>query len=112
MDIEYFREYALKKENSLECTPFGDDILVYKTGGKIFMMMNFNVPPEISLKCNPEYAVELREKYNSVMPAYHMNKKHWNMIILDGEVSSRETLKMIDHSYELIKKHLKKEKQK
>ncbi len=112
MDIEFFRQYALSKEDALECTPFGDDVLVYKVNNKIFMMMNFENPPEISLKCEPELAIELRERYSSVRPAYHMNKMHWNTITLDGEVHSGEILKMIDHSYELIKKPLKRKKTK
>ncbi len=112
MDIEFFRQYALQKKGAVECTPFGDSVLVYKADNKIFMMMNFKTPPEISLKCDPELAAELRERYSAVKPAYHMNKTHWNMVTLDGEVHSREVLKMIDHSYELIVKPLKRKKTK
>jgi predicted DNA-binding protein (MmcQ/YjbR family) len=102
MDLEFFREYALKKKGTTESQPFGDDVIVYKVAGKIFMMMNFETPFQISLKCDPELAIELREKYSAIRPAFHMNNKHWNMIDADGSVPVNEILKMIDHSYELV----------
>lgn len=112
MDIEFFREYALKKKATTESQPFGEDVIVYKVAGKIFMMMNFETPFQISLKCDPELAIELRERYYAVRPAYHMNNKHWNMIDMDGSVPVKEILKMIDHSYELVvSKFTKKEKE-
>jgi predicted DNA-binding protein (MmcQ/YjbR family) len=112
MDIEYFREYVLRKKGVTESQPFGDDVIVYKVINKIFMMMNFETPFQISLKCDPERAIELRERYYSIKPAYHMNNKHWNMIDIDGSVSLKEILEMIDHSYELIvSKFKKKEKE-
>ena len=102
MDIEFLRDYALKKESTTESTPFGDDTLVYKVYGKIFMLLSLDTPLQINLKCDPELAVELREKYESIIPGYHMNKTHWNTIIIDGTVPSREILKLIDHSYTLV----------
>lgn len=102
MDIEHLREYALNKEGITEGTPFGDDTLVYKVYGKIFMLMSLDTPLQINLKCDPELAIELREKYESIIPGYHMNKTHWNTIIIDGSVPSREILKLIDHSYSLV----------
>jgi predicted DNA-binding protein (MmcQ/YjbR family) len=102
VNIEYFREYVLKKKAVTESQPFGDDVLVYKVIGKIFMMMNFESPFQISLKCDPELAVELRERYTAVIPAYHMNKIHWNTVTIDGTISLKEIVKMIDHSYELV----------
>lgn len=102
MDIEYLREYALNKEGATEGTPFGDDTLVYKVYGKIFMLMSLDTPLQINLKCDPELAIELREKYESIIPGYHMNKTHWNTIIIDGSVPVREILKLIDHSYSLV----------
>ena len=102
MDIEFFREYVLKKKCVNEGQPFGDDVIVYKVLNKIFMMMNFETPFQISLKCDPELAIELRERYNSIKPAYHMNNKHWNMVDVDGSVPLKEILEMIDHSYELV----------
>lgn len=111
MDIEFFREYALKKKCVSEVQPFGDDVIVYKVTGKIFMMMNFETPFQISVKCDPERAVELRERYYAIRPAYHMNNKHWNMIDMDGSVPVNEILGMIDHSYNLVvNKFTKKEK--
>jgi len=102
MDIETLREYALSKNAVTEETPFGDDVLVYKVSGKIFMMMNFETPFEVSLKCNPELAVEYREHYESVNPGFHMNKTHWNTVTSNGDVNLTLMKKMIDHSYELI----------
>lgn len=102
MDLEYFRKYALNKKGVNESQPFGNDVIVYKVINKIFMMMNFQTPFQIFLKCEPELAIELRERYNAVNPAYHMNKTHWNTIDADGTVPVQEILNMIDHSYELI----------
>lgn len=111
MDLEFFREYALKKKAANESQPFGDDVIVYKVLNKIFMMMNFETPFQISLKCDPELAIDLRERYTSIRPAFHMNNKHWNMIDVDGSVPPKEILEMIDHSYELVvNKFTKKEK--
>ena len=112
MDIEFFREYALKKKCVSEGQPFGDDVIVYKVLNKVFMLMNFETPFQISLKCDPELAIELRERYPAVKPAYHMNKTHWNTIDIDGFVPLKEILEMIDHSYELIvSRFTKKEKE-
>lgn len=108
MDIETLREYALGKNNVTEETPFGDDVLVYKVSGKIFMMMNFESPFEVSLKCDPELAFEYREHYESVSPGYHMNKTHWNTVTSNGDVNLVLMKKMIDHSYELIVESLPK----
>jgi predicted DNA-binding protein (MmcQ/YjbR family) len=102
MDIETLREYALSKDNVKEETPFGDDVLVYKVNGKIFMMMNFESPFEVSLKCDPELAAEYREHYESVNPGYHMNKTHWNTVTANGDVNQKLMKEMIDHSYELV----------
>jgi len=111
MDIEFFREYALKKKGATECQPFGDNVIVYKVVNKIFMMMDFETPFKISLKCDPELAIELRERHYAIRPAFHMNNKHWNMIDVDGSVNLNDILIMIDHSYELVVNKLtKKEK--
>jgi len=111
MDIEYFREYVLKKKAVNESQPFGDDVIVYKVLNKMFMMMNFEIPLGISLKCDPELAIDLRERYAAVTPAYHMNKTHWNDVVVDGTIPLQEILNMIDHSYDLVvNKFSKKEK--
>ncbi|TRZ50692.1 MmcQ/YjbR family DNA-binding protein [bacterium] len=113
MDIEFFREYALKKKGTTDGFPFGESVLVFKVMGKMFMLMNFETPFQISLKCEPELAVELRERYQAVEPAFHMNKTHWNTVTIDGSVPMKEILGMIDHSYDLVTKSLtKKLKQK
>ncbi|MCU0372614.1 MAG: MmcQ/YjbR family DNA-binding protein [Ignavibacteria bacterium] len=108
MDIETLREYALGKTNVTEETPFGDDVLVYKVNGKIFMLMNFESPFEVSLKCDPELAVEYREHYESVNPGYHMNKTHWNTVTANGDVNQKLMKEMIDHSYGLVVESLPK----
>ena len=105
MDIEFFRGYTLKKKGVTEGFPFGESVLVFKVLGKIFMMINFETPFQINLKCDPELAIELRERFNSVIPGYHMNKKHWNTVIADGNVPIKEILKMIDHSYDIVIKN-------
>jgi predicted DNA-binding protein (MmcQ/YjbR family) len=102
MNIEILREYCIGKEGVTESFPFGDDTLVFKAGGKIFALVNLNGDLSINLKCDPVLAIELRERYPSVTPGYHMNKKHWNTILLDGSVPDKELLSWIDHSYKLI----------
>ena len=103
MNIEALREYCLSKENADEGFPFGEDTLVFKIKGKIFALANLDGELSINLKCDPAYAIELREKYNSVAPGYHMNKKHWNTVLLDGSVPDTELFSWIDHSYNLVK---------
>ena len=102
MNLDVIREYALKKRGVTEGQPFGDDTLVYKVMDKIFILMSIEVPVQLNLKCEPEHAIELRERYESVIPGYHMNKAHWNTVILDNTIPTKETLKMVDDSYDLI----------
>lgn len=102
MDIEKVRKYCLKKNFVTEGFPFGKDVLVFKVMNKMFCLMNLNPPVYINLKCDPELAVELREKYSSVTPGYHMNKIHWNSVQIDGTIPDKEIIKWIDQSYELI----------
>jgi len=103
MDIESLRLYCISKRDATECLPFGDDTLVFKVGGKIFALANLDGDPTVNLKCNPALAIELRERYSSVIPGYHMNKKHWNTILLDGSIPDKEVFAWIDHSYDLVK---------
>jgi predicted DNA-binding protein (MmcQ/YjbR family) len=103
MDIESLREYCISKRNVTEGFPFGDDTLVFKTDGKIFALVNLDGDLSINLKCEPALAIDLREKYPSVIPGYHMNKKHWNTIYLDGSIPDKEIFSWIDHSYERVK---------
>jgi predicted DNA-binding protein (MmcQ/YjbR family) len=103
MNIESIREYCLSKKNVIECMPFGDDTLVYKVSGKIFILANLDGDLTINLKCDPVFALELRERYTSVIPGYHMNKKYWNTIMIDGFIPDREIFEWIDHSYDLVR---------
>jgi predicted DNA-binding protein (MmcQ/YjbR family) len=103
MNIESLREYCISKKGADESFPFGEDTLVFKVKGKIFALVNLNGDLSINLKCDPAFALELRERYSSVTPGYHMNKKHWNTVLLGGSVPDKEILSWIDHSYDLVK---------
>ena len=106
LNIESVREYALKKQDVTEEFPFGDDVMVYKVKGKMFLLLPLDIQPmQFNVKCDPEKAIELREEYpEAVLPGYHMNKKHWNTVIADGTLSSKQLLQMIDDSYLLVDK--------
>lgn len=109
MNIESIREYCFRKKGLSEDFPFDEETLVFRVMNKIFLLASLEkIPLQINLKCDPELAVELREKYDSVIPGYHMNKQHWNTVVIDGSVSTKELKKMIDHSYDLIAGGLKK----
>ena len=109
MDIEQLREYCLAKTGTEEGLPFGPDTLVYKVGGKVFLLTGLdNEELRFNVKCQPDKAMELREQFSCVVPGYHMNKKHWNTIVVDGTVSSKQLKEWIDHSYELVVKSLPK----
>jgi predicted DNA-binding protein (MmcQ/YjbR family) len=105
MNIEILREYCISKKNVTESFPFGNDTLVFKTAGRIFALVNLEGDLSINLKCDPVQAIELRERYSSVIPGYHMNKKHWNTIYVDGSVPDKELFSWIDHSYDLVLKN-------
>jgi predicted DNA-binding protein (MmcQ/YjbR family) len=108
MDVGEFREYCLAKLGTKETTPFGEDHLVFKVGGKMFALASLDGPPATAnLKCDPDLALDLRDRYEQVRPGYHMNKKHWNTIEIDG-FPDHELRGMIDHSYELVVKSLPK----
>ena len=102
MNIETLREYCISKKSVYESFPLGDDTLVFKAGLKIFALVNLEGDLSINLKCDPVLAIDLRERYSSVTPGYHMNKKHWNTVLLDGSVPDKEVLSWIDHSYNII----------
>ena len=109
MNIEQIREYCLKKKGVTEEFPFDEETLVFKVMGKMFLLASLDtVPLQINLKCDPEKAVNLREEYESVKPGYHMNKKHWDTIIIDGSVSINKIFEWIDDSYNLVAAGLKK----
>jgi len=105
MDIEQLRNYALSKPDVEESFPFGEDTLVFKVNGKIFLLIGLdNQPLQFNVKCNPDKAIELREEFpDSVLPGYHMNKKHWNTIVVNGQLSNQQLKEMVDDSYNLVK---------
>jgi len=104
MNIEELREYCLQKKGATESFPFGEQTLVFKVGDKIFLLTGLDSQPlSFNVKCDPETAIELREQYpHGIFPGFHMNKKHWNTIILNGEITSDHAKEMISHSYELV----------
>jgi predicted DNA-binding protein (MmcQ/YjbR family) len=109
MDLAQFREYSLRKPCATEGTPFGPDVLVFKVSGKMFAVAALDeVPTTVNLKCDPDLALELRDRYEQVTPGYHMNKKHWNTVGIEGDIPDPELRKMIDHSYDLVAKGLRK----
>ena len=109
MDLAQFREYCLGKPRATEGTPFGPDVLVFKVGGKMFALAALDdVPTTVNLKCDPDLALDLRDRYDEVRPGYHMNKKHWNTVEIQGAIPYVELRKMIDHSYDLVAKSLPK----
>ena len=108
MSIEEIREYCLSKLGTTESFPFDEDTLVFKVMGKIFCLTSLSEPNRINLKCDPEKAVDLRERYECVLPGYHMNKKMWNTVIIDGSVSKKLLQEWIDHSWDEVVKGLPK----
>jgi len=109
MNIEQIRTYCLKNNGVREEFPFNEETLVFKVAGKIFLLASLEaIPLQINLKCDPEKAIELREEYDAVLPGYHMNKKHWNTIIIDGTVPSQKLFEWINDSYNLVVAGLKK----
>lgn len=112
MNIEELRSYCISKENATESFPFDNETLVFKANDKMFALIGLEHNPlSINLKCDPEKAIELREQYSSILPGYHMSKKHWNTLVIDGSLSVKLIRELIDHSYDLVnakKKKLKK----
>ena len=113
MNIEEFRDHCLSKKGVTEETPFGPETIVYKVIGKMFAATGTDrIPATANLKCDPERAIELRNRYNSIVPGYHMNKQHWNTVTLESDLDDRLIIELIDHSYELVASALgKKEKE-
>jgi predicted DNA-binding protein (MmcQ/YjbR family) len=111
MDLAEFREYCLSKPSTTEDTPFGPDVLVFKVRGKMFALAALEaVPTTVNLKCDPDLALDLRDRYDQVRPGYHMNKKHWNTVEIESGIPDSDLRKMIDHSYDLVIKGLPKSK--
>ena len=103
MKLEEIREYCLQKKGVTEDFPFDEKTLVLKVAGKMFCLFNIEGEhPSVNLKCDPEEALFLRDKYEEVKPGYHMNKKHWNTVSLSGVLSSEEILRQLENSYNLV----------
>lgn len=108
MDIESYRTYCLSKKGVTEEFPFDNETLVFKVMGKMFALTSVTNFSSINLKCDPEEAIGLRETYEAVQPGYHMNKKHWNTVLMDGTLSDKLVLSWIDKSYLLVASSLPK----
>lgn len=108
MNIEEYRDYCLNKPGVTEGFPFDESTLVFKVMGKMFALTNIDVFASINLKCDPDYAIELREEYDGIKPGFHMSKKHWNTCDLNSDISDEFFKKLIDDSYYLVSKKLTK----
>lgn len=108
MTLEQFRAHCMKKPGFSEDFPFGPETLVFRVAGKIFALMDADAFASANLKCDPERAIELRERYEGIVPGYHMNKQHWNTVSADGSVPSKLLLELADHSYDLVRASLSK----
>jgi len=102
VNIEEIRDYCSNKKGVTEGFPFDETTLVFKVFDKMFALTNLDGDLSINLKCDPDKAIELRELYSAVIPGYHMNKKHWNTIQMDGSVPDNKIQEWIDHSYTLV----------
>lgn len=108
MNVESFRNYCLAKPGVAEDFPFDEHVLTFKVMGKIFALCAIDSFEFINLKCDPEQSSELREQYDAIKPGYHMNKKHWNSVYIDGTVPDDLVRKLTDHSYSLVVESLPK----
>ena len=105
MNVEDLRLYALSLPGAEETFPFGDNVIVFKVNNKAFLLLPLSGEGlRFNVKCDPEYAIELREQYLCIRPGYHMNKKHWNTIFVDGTLTALQLKKFISDSYFLVNK--------
>ena len=115
MNLENYYEYCLTKKGVTEHFPFDEETLVFKVGGKMFALSSLDQwekgAPSVNLKCNPDYAEELRAQYDDIKPGFHMSKIHWNTIEINRDVTDSLIKKLIDHSYDLVFKSLTKKLQ-
>jgi len=111
LNLEQLREYCLSKPGVTEGLPFGEDTLVFKVGEKLFLLTSISLGNQFNVKCDPELAIELREHHSKIIPGYHMNKKLWNTVKMDGNLTDKQLIEMIDHSYEQVFKGLPKKAQ-
>jgi len=110
MNVEELRNYCISLKGVTEGFPFDEVTLVFKVGGKMFALTNLDGEPRVNLKCDPEKSIELRDRYSSIVPGYHMNKLHWNTIHMDGSLPENLLVELINLSYELILSSLPKAK--
>lgn len=109
MDLVDFIEYCLSRKAAEETTPFGPDVLVYKVCGKMFALaVPDDVPARVNLKCDPERSMDLRDEHEAIIPGFHMNKRHWNTVVLDGSLPEDLVQELVDHSYALVVKGMTK----
>ena len=99
MNIVAFREYCLSLPEVEETLPFDDDTLVYKVGGRMFALISISSPDHFAVKCNPDRAILLRDRFSEITPAFHLNKRHWNDVSIVGELPSSFIMAEIRHSY-------------
>jgi predicted DNA-binding protein (MmcQ/YjbR family) len=112
MNLESLRDYCISLPGTTEELPFGPDTLVFKVKGKVFLLTPLDSPThQFNAKCDPEKAEELREKYPDVKPGYHMNKKHWNTVLVTGNIPSETLFSWVKDSYDLVVKSLPKKDQ-
>lgn len=103
MTLADFCAHCLALPHVEETTPFGPDVLVYKVGGKMFALATpEEIPHSVNLKCDPERAIDLRDRYEDIIPGFHMNKRHWNTLALGGHLPTKLVRELIDHSYQLV----------
>ncbi|KAA3606285.1 MAG: MmcQ/YjbR family DNA-binding protein [Calditrichaeota bacterium] len=109
MTLEKIKNYLLVQKSSTLEFPFGEEVMVFKVMNRMFALLSWQKSPlSLNLKCDPDEAIVLREVFEAVIPGYHQNKKHWNTIILDGSIPEKQIFEMVDNSYELVVKGLKK----
>jgi predicted DNA-binding protein (MmcQ/YjbR family) len=102
MNIEHLLDHCMAKKGVEETFPFGPDTLVFKVMGKVFALISLSNPNQVNLKCNPEKAIDYRANFMAVIPAFHMNKSHWNTIQFNEDVSDILILEMVNDSYNLV----------
>lgn len=102
MNVEEVRLACIARKGVTESFPFDETTLVVKVGGKIFALISLDTHPSVNLKCDPERAVDLRERYEDILPGYHMNKKHWNTLMLEGNLPDSLIAELVGHSYDLV----------
>jgi predicted DNA-binding protein (MmcQ/YjbR family) len=102
MNVEKVRQICIARKGVTEGFPFDETTLVLKVGGKMFALLNLDKDPSVNLKCDPERAIDLRERHESVLPGYHMNKQHWNTVMLEGLLPDQLVEELIGHSYQLV----------